>query len=97
MVMGAIGGDALVGNAGVALTPYWFRRVGATMRPVRICPCNDALGSLAMLLADLVGRGMGALGPSGGWQILRQARSESHTGMPPRAPAAGRPGRRRPV
>src|SRR5215217_6993469 len=88
-VMGIVGLLALLSNAGVALMLYRFRGGDANMRSVWICSRNDAIGNLAVLLAaaGVFGTGTGwpdiivatimaALGISGGWQIVRQARSE---------------------
>jgi Co/Zn/Cd efflux system component len=88
-VMGIVGLLALLSNAGVALMLYRFRGGDANMRSVWICSRNDAIGNLAVLLAaaGVFGTGSGwpdiivatimaALGISGGWQIVRQARSE---------------------
>jgi Co/Zn/Cd efflux system component len=88
-VMGVVGLLALLSNAGVALMLYRFRGGDANMRSVWICSRNDAIGNLAVLLAaaGVFGTGTGwpdiivaaimaALGISGGWQIVRQARSE---------------------
>jgi Co/Zn/Cd efflux system component len=88
-VMGVVGLLALLSNAGVALMLYRFRSGDANMRSVWICSRNDAIGNLAVLLAaaGVFGTGTGwpdiivatimaALGISGGWQIVRQARSE---------------------
>ena len=88
-VMGVVGFAALVANGGVALMLYRFRGGDANMRSVWICSRNDALGNLAVLLAAMgvfgTGTGwpdvivaciMGAIGLWGGWQIIRQARSE---------------------
>jgi Co/Zn/Cd efflux system component len=88
-VMGVVGLLALLSNAGVALMLYRFRGGDANMRSVWICSRNDAIGNVAVLLAaaGVFGTGTGwpdiivatimaALGISGGWQIVRQARSE---------------------
>jgi Co/Zn/Cd efflux system component len=88
-VMGVVGLLALVTNGGVALMLYRFRGGDANMRSVWICSRNDAIGNLAVLLAaaGVFGTGTGwpdltvaaimaALGISGGWQIVRQARGE---------------------
>ena len=88
-VMGVVGLLALLSNAGVALMLYRFCSGDANMRSVWICSRNDAIGNLAVLLAavGVFGTGTGwpdiivavimaALGISGGWQIVRQARSE---------------------
>jgi Co/Zn/Cd efflux system component len=88
-VMGVVGLLALLSNVGVALMLYRFRGGDANMRSVWICSRNDAIGNVAVLLAaaGVLGTGTGwpdiivativaALGISGGWQIVRQARSE---------------------
>jgi Co/Zn/Cd efflux system component len=88
-VMGVVGLSALLANAGVALMLYRFRSGDANMRSVWICSRNDAIGNVAVLLAaaGVFGTGTGwpdlivasimaALGISGGWQIVRQARGE---------------------
>ena len=88
-VMGAIGVLALIANAAVAVMLYRFRSGDANMRSVWICSRNDAIGNVAVVLAALgvfgTGTGwpdiivatiMAILGISGGWQIVRQARSE---------------------
>lgn len=89
--MGLVGLLALLANAGVALMLYRFRAGDANMRSVWICSRNDAIGNLAVLAAaaGVFGTGtawpdlivaaiMAALGLSGGWQIVRQARAELH-------------------
>jgi Co/Zn/Cd efflux system component len=100
-VMGAIGVLALLANAGVAVMLYRFRMGDANMRSVWICSRNDAIGNLAVVLAALgvfgTGTGwpdvivaaiMAALGISGGWQIVRQAREElRHPPVPAPLPA----------
>jgi Co/Zn/Cd efflux system component len=100
-VMGAVGVAALVANGGVALMLYRFRTGDANMRSVWICSRNDAIGNLAVLLAALgvfgtesgwpdviVAAIMGGLGVWGGWQIVRQARSELRKGVASRAAAS---------
>ena len=75
-------------------------RGDANMRSVWLCSRNDAIGNLAILLAaaGVFGTGTGwpdfivttimaALGISGGWQIVRQARRELR-GTAPQVPAA---------
>ncbi len=87
--MGIVGLLALAANAGVALMLYRYREGDANMRSVWICSRNDAIGNLAVLAAAagvfgtgtawpdlIVATVMAALGLSGGWQIVRQARSE---------------------
>lgn len=88
-LMGAIGVAALIANVVVALMLYRFRSGDANMRSVWICSRNDAIGNIAVVLAaggvfglnsawpDLIVAGlMAALGLSGGFQIIRQARAE---------------------
>jgi Co/Zn/Cd efflux system component len=88
-VMGVVGVLALLVNGAVALMLYRFRTGDANMRSLWICSRNDAIGNLAVLLASIGVFGMGTgwpdiavatimagLGISGGWQIMRQARSE---------------------
>src|SRR3954452_20690273 len=95
-VMGIVGVLALLANGGVALMLYRFRGGDANMRSVWICSRNDAIGNLAVLLAaaGVFGTGTGwpdiivaaimaALGISGGWQIVRQARGELRGGALP--------------
>jgi Co/Zn/Cd efflux system component len=92
-VMGVVGIAALIANGGVALMLYRFRTGDANMRSVWICSRNDAVGNAAVMLAAMgvfgTGTGwpdvvvaavMGGLGLSGGWQIVRQARSELRHG-----------------
>jgi Co/Zn/Cd efflux system component len=92
-VMGIVGAAALIANGGAALMLYRFRRGDANMRSVWICSRNDALGNLTVMLAAIgvfgtgtgwpdviVGVVMGGLGLWGGWQIVKQARSELRTG-----------------
>jgi Co/Zn/Cd efflux system component len=87
--MGAVGVAALIANVVVALMLYRFRSGDANMRSVWICSRNDAIGNIAVVLAaggvfglnsawpDLIVAGlMAALGLSGGFQIIRQARAE---------------------
>src|SRR5688500_12691182 len=91
--MGVVGLSALLANAGVALMLYRYRTGDANMRSVWICSRNDAIGNVAVLLAavGVFGTGTGwpdfivatimaALGISGGWQIVRQARGELRVG-----------------
>lgn len=102
IVMGAVGGVALIANGGVALMLYRFRDGDANMRSVWICSRNDAIGNLAVLFAALgvfgTGTGwpdvivaaiMGGLGLWGGWQIVGQAcRELPHVRIAPVALAA---------
>lgn len=89
MTMGAVGTLALVANVGVAAMLYAWREGDANMRSVWLCSRNDALGNLAVMGAavgvfgtsaawpDLVvAAGMAALAISGGWSVLKHARSE---------------------
>lgn len=88
-VMGVVGIAALIANAGVAIMLYRFRAGDANMRSVWICSRNDAIGNIAVVLAAggvfgtgtawpdlIVAAFMAALGLSGGFQIMRQARAE---------------------
>ena len=76
-------------NVGVAALLYTWREGDANMRSVWLCSRNDALGNLAVMGAavgvfgtraawpDLVvATGMAALAISGGWSVLKHARSE---------------------
>ena len=87
--MGMIGVLALVANVAVALMLFRFRTGDANMRSVWICSRNDAIGNVAVVLAAagvfgtgtawpdlIVAAVLAALGLSGGWQIVRQARAE---------------------
>ena len=87
--MGVIGTLALVANLAVALLLFRFREGDANMRSVWICSRNDAIGNVAVVLAAVGVFGTGtawpdlivasilaALGLSGGWQIMNQARAE---------------------
>lgn len=87
--MGIVGGGALLVNMAVALLLYRYRAGDANMRSVWICSRNDAINNLLVIGAGAIvfwtGSGlpdlivalvMAALGISGGWQILQQARRE---------------------
>ena len=87
--MTSIGTLALVVNITVALLLYRYRTGDANMRSVWICSRNDAINNLLVVVAGFgvlfTGSGwpdlivafiMAALGISGGWQIIQQARSE---------------------
>ncbi len=87
--MGAVGFVALAANVAVAWMLYAYREGDANMRSVWLCSRNDAIGNIAVMLAaagvlgtgnawpDLVvAGGMAALALQGGWQVMRQARSE---------------------
>ena len=87
--MGIIGILALGANVAVALMLFRFRSGDANMRSVWICSRNDAIGNVAVVAAAagvfgtgtaypdlLVAAILAGLGLSGGWQIMRQARSE---------------------
>lgn len=87
--MGIIGTLALAANVAVALLLFRFRSGDANMRSVWICSRNDAIGNVAVVAAaaGVFGTGtaypdlvvatiLAALGLSGGWQIMRQARGE---------------------
>lgn len=87
--MTSIGTLALAVNITVALLLYRYRTGDANMRSVWVCSRNDAINNLLVISAGfavlLTGSGwpdlivafiMAALGISGGWQIIQQARSE---------------------
>lgn len=87
--MGAIGVLALVANLLCAAMLWRHRDGDANRRSVWICSRNDAIGNIAVVAAaagvfgtgtawpDIVVAGvLAALGLSGGWQIIRQARGE---------------------
>jgi Co/Zn/Cd efflux system component len=87
--MSAVGTLALLVNFGVALMLYRYRTGDANMRSVWICSRNDAINNCLVIgagvavlwtgsgLPDLiVALVMAILGISGGWQIIRQARTE---------------------
>lgn len=87
--MGIVGTVALLANAVIALMLYRYRTGDANMRSVWICSRNDAIGNLTVLAAALGVFGTGAAWPdllvagimavlaiSGGWQVVRRARSE---------------------
>jgi Co/Zn/Cd efflux system component len=89
LTMGLVGMLALGVNVGVAVLLYAFREGDANMRSVWLCSRNDAIGNVAVMLAALgvfgtgsawpdlvVAAAMAALALSGGWSVLRQARSE---------------------
>lgn len=88
-MMGIVGVIALIANLVVAVMLYRFRSGDANMRSVWICSRNDAIGNIAVVLAaggvfglnsawpDLVVAAlMATLGLAGGFQIMRQARTE---------------------
>ena len=87
--MTSIGTLALVVNITVALLLYRYRTGDANMRSVWICSRNDAINNLLVIGAGFgvlfTGSGwpdlivafiMAALGISGGWQIIQQAKGE---------------------
>ena len=87
--MTGIGALALVTNISVALLLYRFRSGDANMRSVWVCSRNDAINNLLVIGAGFIvlwtGSGvpdlvvaliMALLGIQGGWQVVRQARSE---------------------
>ncbi|WP_210546673.1 cation diffusion facilitator family transporter [Rhodoferax sp. PAMC 29310] len=91
--MGAIGLVALVANVAVAWMLYAFREGDANMRSVWLCSRNDAIGNLAVMAAAVGVFGTGQAWPDavvaaiisglalhGGWQVLRQARTELAAG-----------------
>lgn len=88
-VMGMVGVLALIANLGVLVLLLAFRRGDSNMRSVWICTRNDVLGNTAVLVAAgavaatnslwpdvAVAFAMAALGLSGAWQIVSQARGE---------------------
>ena len=89
ITMGSIGLLALIANASVAALLYAYREGDANMRSVWLCSRNDAIGNIAVMLAALGVLGTGSAWPdlavalvmavlaiSGGWSVIRQARSE---------------------
>jgi Co/Zn/Cd efflux system component len=87
--MGFIGILALAANIAVAVMLFQFRSGDANMQSVWICSRNDAIGNVAVVAAaaGVFGTGtawpdlivaaiLATLGLTGGWQIIRQARSE---------------------
>ena len=87
--MGVIGVLALVANLVCAILLWRHRAGDANRRSVWICSRNDAIGNVAVVAAALGVFGTGtawpdilvavvlaALGISGGWQIIGQARRE---------------------
>ncbi|WP_411280455.1 cation transporter [Gemmatimonas sp.] len=89
LVMGVIGGLALVANVLVAVLLYRYRSGDSNMRSVWICSRNDAIGNLAVVGAATgvfttqhgwpdvtVAVIMGALSLAGAWQIVRHARRD---------------------
>ena len=89
LTMGTIGSLALLSNLGVAALLYAYRDGDANMPSVWLCTRNDALGNVAVMLAALGVFGSGSAWPdlavaavmaglaiTGGWSVVRQARSE---------------------
>lgn len=87
--MGVVGLLALSANLTVAWMLYAFREGDANMRSVWLCSRNDAIGNIAVMGAALGVLGVGSAWPDlavavilsvlalhGGWQVMRQARSE---------------------
>ena len=87
--MGVVGVLALTANLICAVILWRHRHGEANRRSVWICSRNDAIGNIAVVAAafGVFGTGNGwpdiavamilaGLGVSGGWQIIRQARSE---------------------
>ncbi|WP_031309771.1 cation transporter [Sphingobium sp. C100] len=87
--MGIIGVLAFIANLACAIMLWRHRDGDANRRSVWICSRNDAIGNVAVVAAALGVFGTGtawpdiavamilaSLGVSGGWQIVRQARSE---------------------
>ncbi|MFD0846925.1 cation transporter [Sphingosinicella xenopeptidilytica] len=96
--MGIVGVLALLANLACAVMLWRHRDGDANRRSVWICSRNDAIGNVAVVAAALGVFGTGTawpdlavavilagLGVSGGWQIIRQARSELKTGREPQA------------
>lgn len=87
--MTGIGTLALITNICVALMLFGFRAGDANMRSVWVCSRNDAINNVVVIgagfavlwtgsgLPDLLAAFvMALLGLQGGWQIIRQARTE---------------------
>lgn len=87
--MGIVGVLALVANFVCAVMLWRHRDGDANRRSVWICSRNDAIGNVGVVAAALgvfgtgtawpdiaVAAALAALGVSGGWQIIRQARAE---------------------
>ena len=87
--MGIIGVLALIANCACAVMLWRHRDGDANRRSVWVCSRNDAIGNIAVVAAALGVFGTGtawpdiavavilaALGVSGGWEIVRQARME---------------------
>jgi len=105
--MGIIGVLALIANLACAVMLWHHREGDANRRSVWICSRNDAIGNIAVVAAafGVFGTGtawpdiavaaiLAGLGVSGGWQIIRQARTELRdtTSTSPRlTPAATTP------
>ncbi|MES2511787.1 MAG: cation transporter [Pseudomonadota bacterium] len=89
VTMGTVGLLALIANVAVAALLYSYREGDANMRSVWLCSRNDAIGNVAVMIAALgvlgtrtawpdlaVALVMALLAISGGWSVLRQARTE---------------------
>lgn len=96
VAMTSVGALALVTNIAVALLLYRYRTGDANMRSVWVCSRNDAINNLLVIgagfavlwsgsgVADLVVAFiMALLGIQGGWQVIRQARTELSSGLAP--------------
>lgn len=96
VAMTGVGALALATNVSVALLLFRYRAGDANMRSVWVCSRNDAINNLLVIGAGLVvlwtGSGvadlvvafiMALLGIQGGWQIIRQARTELAGGLAP--------------
>lgn len=101
--MGIIGITALIANLICAVMLWRHRDGDANRRSVWICSRNDAIGNVAVVAAafGVFGTGtawpdlivaaiLAGLGVSGGWQIMRQARTELSS-IEASAPAAQAP------
>ena len=88
-IMGAVAIAALIANVGVASMLYRFREGDSNMQSVWICSRNDAIANIAVVAAAvgvfgtgtawpdlIVASTMATIGLSGGWAIIRLARSE---------------------
>ena len=89
LAMGVVGTFALVVNVAVAVMLYRYRTGDSNMVSVWICSRNDAISNVLVILAGVtvamtrsaapdlaVAAVMAMLGITGGWRIVRQARSE---------------------
>ncbi|MCB9497657.1 MAG: cation transporter [Fibrobacteria bacterium] len=88
-MMTVVGFMALGTNLGVAILLWKYRSGDSNQRAVWLCTRNDALANVAVLAASqavswtgqgwpdvLAAVGIAGLGVTGGWSVIRQARSE---------------------